>query len=108
MEIGRYTIRKFDNQVYRYIYQNPIRAHLVSKVQDYPFTTLVPNLPFPLHSCVPMSFAGHEGEILWLNEKYEEEDLELIKSGLRKAQFDLNKRKLKAFNKLSVPISDKN
>jgi putative transposase len=110
---GRYKWSLIDSQrhyyqVYRYIYQNPIRAQLVSKVQDYPFSTLAPNLPFPLHSCVPMSFAGHEGEILWLNERYEEEDLELIKSGLRKAQFDLNKRKLKAFNKLSVPISDKN
>jgi putative transposase len=91
-------------QVYRYIYQNPIRAKLVNKVEDYQFSTLRKDLPFPLHSNVPMSFCGEEGELLWLNEKYQDEDLDLIKLGLRKTYFDLEKRKLKAFNKLSVPI----
>lgn len=90
-------------QVYRYIYQNPLRAKLVSKVEDYDFSTLRQDIPFAIHSSVTMSFAGEEGELIWLNEMYEEEDLKLIKSGLRKYQFDLDKRKLKAFNKLSVP-----
>ena len=90
-------------QVYRYIYQNPIRAKLVNKVEEYQFSTLRKDLPFPLHSNVPMSFCGEEGELLWLNEKYQDEDLDLIKLGLRKTYFDLEKRKLKAFNKLSVP-----
>ena len=90
-------------QVYRYIYQNPIRAHLVERVEDYQFSTLKRDLPFPLHSNVPVSFCGEEGELIWLNEKYQEEDLSLIKLGLRKSQFDLEKRKLKAFSKLSVP-----
>jgi hypothetical protein len=50
-----------------------------------------------------MTFCGEEGERLWLNERYEAEDLELIKLGLKKQQFDLDKRRFKAFNKLSVP-----
>lgn len=105
---GRYRWSLIDSQrhyyqVYRYIYQNPLRANLVSKVEDYAFSTLRKDLPFPLHSNVPMSFGGEEGELLWLNEQYEEEDLKLIKSGLRKYQFDLDKRKLKAFDRLSVP-----
>ena len=105
---GRYRWSLIDSQrhyyqVYRYIYQNPMRAELVSKVQDYPFSSLRKDLPFPLHSSIPMSFAGEEGELIWLNEKYENEDLTLIKSGLRKSQFDLDKRKLKAFHKLSLP-----
>lgn len=93
-------------QVYRYIYQNPIRAKIVTNVQDYPWTTLGKLLPFPIHSNVPMTFCGEEGELIWLNEKYEEEDLNLIKLGLRKHQFDFDKRKFKAFNKLSVPSDD--
>jgi putative transposase len=93
-------------QVYRYIYQNPIRAKIVSNVQDYPWTTLGKQLSFPIHSTVPMTFCGEEGELIWLNEKYEEEDLNLIKLGLRKHQFDLGQRKFKAFNKLSVPSDD--
>ena len=90
-------------QVYRYIYQNPVRAELVERVEEYQFSSLKRDLPFPLHTNVPISFCGEEGELLWLNEKYQEEDLSLIKLGLRKSQFDLEKRKLKAFNKLSVP-----
>lgn len=105
---GRYRWSLIDSQrhyyqVYRYIYQNPIRAGLVKRVEDYSFSTLKRDVPFPLHSTVPMSFGGQEGELLWLNEKYEEEDLKLIKLGLRKSQFDVDKRKFKAFSKLSIP-----
>lgn len=89
-------------QVYRYLYQNPVRAKMVSKVQDYPFSTLR-SVPFPLHTFVPMSFGGQEGELIWLNERYEKEDEALIKLGLRRFQFDVGQRKVKAFNKLSRP-----
>lgn len=89
-------------QVYRYLYQNPLRAKICQRVEEYPFSTLR-EVPFPLHTFVPMSFGGHEGELHWLNEHYDQEDQELIKLGLRKHQFDVSQRKIKAFNKLSVP-----
>lgn len=89
-------------QVYRYIFQNPVRVGLCHRVEDYPYSTLN-EVPIPLHSFVPMTFAGKEGELIWLNEKYEKEDEVLIKLGLKKFQFDVSQRKLKAFNKLSVP-----
>lgn len=106
---GRYRWSLIDSQrhyyqVYRYIFQNPIRAGIANRVENYPYSTLRKDLPFPLHSNVSMSFCGEEGELLWLNEKYDNEDVALIKSGLRKYQFDLNKKKLKAFNKLSAPV----
>jgi putative transposase len=84
-------------QVYRYIFQNPVRAKIVSRVEDYPFSTLKENVPFPIHSFIPMSFGGLAGEICWLNTEFDEEDRKLIRLGLRKNQFDINKRKLKAF-----------
>lgn len=89
-------------QVYRYIYQNPLRAGICNRVEEYPYSTLKPN-PLPMHTFIPLSFGGVEGELHWLNERYDKEDLELIKLGLRKSQFDVSQRKLKAFNKLSLP-----
>lgn len=105
---GRYKWSLIDSQthyyqVYRYIYQNPIRAGLVDKVENYSFSTLRTPVPFPLHSFVPMAFGGEEGELIWLNERFDKEDQELIKLGLRKSQFDINRRKLKAFLRLSPP-----
>jgi putative transposase len=91
-------------QVYRYIHQNPIRAGICKRVEEYAFTTLKDDL-LPNHSIVPMSFGGLKGEIEWLNEQYDEDDQKLIQLGLKKSQFDVTQRKLKAFNKLSVPQS---
>lgn len=93
-------------QVYRYIYQNPLRAGICQRVEDYPYTTLKPCL-LPIHSFIPLSFGGSEGELVWLNEKFEKEDQEIIKLGLRKSQFDVSQKKLKAFNKLTLPDRSK-
>lgn len=89
-------------QVYRYIFQNPIRANICRRVEDYPYSSLK-EVPFPLQTFVPLSFAGEEGELVWLNERYDSEDEVLIKLGLRRSQFEITQRKLKAFNRLSVP-----
>lgn len=90
------------HQVYKYIFRNPIRAKMVTKVEHYPFSTLN-ETPLPIHSYIPLSFAGEEGERLWLNEPFDKEAEGLIKLGLRKQYFDVNKRKLKIFNRLKVP-----
>jgi putative transposase len=105
---GRYRWSLIDSnrhyyQVYRYLYQNPLRASLVTRVEDYPFSTLRQDIPFPLHSSLPMTFGGSKGELLWLNEKFERQEIGLIKLGLRKSQFSLQKRKLKALSQLSLP-----
>lgn len=89
-------------QVYRYIYQNPLRAGLCRRVEDYPYSTLKPS-PLPLHTFIPMAFGGSEGELHWLNERYDKEDQELIRLGLRKSQFDVNKKKFSTFLKLTKP-----
>lgn len=91
-------------QVYRYIFQNPVRAGLCKKVQEYPYSTLNESF-IPLHSFIPMSFGGNEGELLWLNQNYGQEEVRLIKLGLRKYQFDVSQRKISAFSKLTAPNS---
>jgi putative transposase len=82
-------------QVYRYLYQNPVRASLVQKIEDWNFSSLK-EVPFAIHSHVPMSFGGNEGELLWLNKIYSEEERKLIRLGLRRFEFSLaeNKRRL--------------
>ena len=65
-------------QVYRYIHQNPRRAGLVSKVEDYPYSTLQ-DTPLLIYSFIPLSFGGREGEFIWLNEMYGEEEIEFIR-----------------------------
>jgi putative transposase len=103
---GRYKWSLINNsihyrQVYRYIYQNPLRAGVVQRVEDYPFTTLQP-VPFPLHSPLALSFGGLEGELHWLNQRLTEEDDGLIRLGLRKFEFDVSMRNLRSFAKLSM------
>lgn len=89
-------------QVYRYIYQNPLRAGLVSRVEFYPYSSLH-QVPFPIHSFIPLAFGGQEGELLWLNQKYRDEEGEIIQKGLRKGEFDINMKKIKTFLRLSLP-----
>jgi putative transposase len=74
-------------QVYRYIFQNPVRIRLVDSVENYQFSTLKSPISFPLHSFVPMAFGGEKGEINWLNEKYKPADQELIREGLKRGEF---------------------
>ncbi len=89
-------------QVYRYIFQNPVRANICNRVEDYKFSTLHESR-LPIHSFITMSFGGSEGEYHWLNERYDQDQESLIQLGLKKMQFDIAKRRVNAFNKLSVP-----
>jgi len=79
-------------QVYRYVYQNPVRAGLCKKVEDYPYSTLKTQT-LPLHSFIPMAFGGNEGELHWLNRPFEDKYNQLIKMGLKKYKFSVSKRK---------------
>jgi len=49
-----------------------------------------------------MSFGGREGELEWLNEKYRDDEAEMIRKGLRRGEFDLNKRNLKSPRRYSA------
>jgi REP element-mobilizing transposase RayT len=92
-------------QVYRYVYQNPVRAGFTERVEDWPFSTLHP-VPFPVCADVPMAFGGLEGEQHWLNELYGAEEQKLIRLGLRKFQFDVAQRAQPAFRRLTPPMKD--
>lgn len=72
---------------YRYVYQNPIRAGLVSRAEDYPYSTLhyvMTNKKFVIPIFDQYGFKDEFG-LNWLNEKIE--TVEEIKKGLRKREF---------------------
>lgn len=85
--------QRYYMEVYRYIFQNPMRASLVNKVEDYEFSTITKEVKFPLHTFIPLAFGGREGELFWLNQKYESEQRNLIQLGLKKSLFTVNKKK---------------
>jgi putative transposase len=103
---GRYKWSLIDSQhyyfqVYRYIYQNPLRAGLCETVEDYSFSSLrSSNLK------IERFFPSQDktSELLWLNERYRAEDQDVIRLGLRKYKFEIAKRKEGDFNELSFPF----
>lgn len=90
-------------QVYRYIFQNPLRAKIVDKVENYPFSSFNSELPVPIHSTLSIAMGGREGEMRWLNQKFNSEVQEIIKKGLKHALFDINKKKARLIDRLEVP-----
>lgn len=87
-------------QVYRYVYQCPLRAGLVTRVEDYPLTTLNVRTTFPIQYWLPNC------TLAWLNQPTSTTGQQLIELGLRKGQFDVSKRKGRVWEKEFGPNSE--
>ena len=82
---------------YKYLYQNPLRAGLVERVEDYKYSTLHQALGYD-RMCVALDdellygAGNHLGQHLeWLNRLPKEEDLVSIRKALRRSKFKLPK-----------------
>lgn len=71
---------------YRYVYQNPIRAKIVDRVEDYPFSSI-----YYIHRGIPFviplfdQFGFKDPFMLnWLNIPMEEMEKEKVRKGLRR------------------------
>jgi putative transposase len=71
---------------YRYIYQNPLRAKISQRVEDYPFSTI-----HYIHRGIPFviplfdQFGFKDKYMLdWLNVPMDEVEKEKVKKGLRR------------------------
>jgi putative transposase len=92
--------RYFSN-VTKYILRNPVSAGMVSKVEDYPYSSIFGQMGgghLPIKLFHPTDGFGDElisedgSEYLrWLNESYSEEQVAAIKKGLKKRTFALPK-----------------
>jgi putative transposase len=81
---------------FKYVYRNPVKARLVERVEDYPYSTLRSLLgadsarfalhyPFePVSRLIP---ADMEPLLFWLNQAFREKHEEAIRRGLRKTVF---------------------
>ena len=84
-------------KVYRYVYQNPLRAGLVNEVEAYPWSTLSGRLGNTLHQIPVYEFEPFkeflpkcfEEEVPWLNEIISDNQLAAIQKGLKKSIFKM-------------------
>jgi hypothetical protein len=77
---------------YKYLYRNPVRAGLVSRVEEYPYSTLV-----DLGSGIPISEGidnywefiprSIDERLSWLNVPTPKEVEELVRKALRRSKF---------------------
>ena len=83
------TLPHFFN-AYKYVYQNPIRAGLVSRVEDYPFSTLH-SLMGKSQFLIPVEdetfLNDTEGTLKWLNELPTVENSDAVRRALRRREF---------------------
>lgn len=91
--IGNYH---YYTNCYKYVYQNPLRAGLVERVEDYKYSTLNGKLGFN-HLLIPVApdtllFDGDFAKQLeWLNRRPGKEDEETMRKALRRGIFSLPK-----------------
>jgi putative transposase len=86
---------KYFLNVFKYIYQNPLRAGIVSKVENYPYSTLpgllgLSNAELPTWNHPLASELFHNTPDLWLpwlNEPFKKGENRAIKAGLKKMFF---------------------
>jgi len=69
---------------YRYVYQNPLRANIVTRCQDYPYSSLYyksKGMPFPVPLYDKLGFID-DFKLLWINETIDDPEVQAIKNGL--------------------------
>jgi REP element-mobilizing transposase RayT len=79
------------HHAYKYIYRNPVDAGMITRVEEYPFSTLrgllgLDYLHIPTYDPFDLGRAP-DVQIAWLNQPYEPEDRETIKKALSKKEF---------------------
>lgn len=84
---------------YKYVYQNPVRARLCQKVEDYPFSTLqllLGRSKFAV-SLEPDELLFEGGSfhhsLEWLNRGPDSNHLDIVRKGLRKSVFAISAKR---------------
>lgn len=101
---NRYRWTIVDNQnylqnVYRYIYQNPVRANITKNCWSYPYSSL----HFSRFEAKKFNYKPHFNYLnskSWFEKRYSEEFENLIKKSLRKSYFQPNLKTRKFHLKL--------
>jgi putative transposase len=99
---GRYKGCLIENyrylmSAYKYIYQNPLRAGLAQRAEDYEFSTLnlgtLKNLSLQIEEIIPptLQSSGKTLEYRWINEGFSLNEIKSIKTGLSRTKFKFEK-----------------
>jgi putative transposase len=83
--------------VLKYIYRNPVKAKIANDVRDYTFSTLNSNLGRSSECWNLVSKSGYQNYtefINWLNAANKPQDDDLIKNGLNRSKFKIQRDKL--------------
>lgn len=88
---------------YKYLFQNPVKAHLCDKVEQYAYSSLrgllgMQKLLIPM-ACDELLFDDIEGTLEWLNATPQDEQWEDTRKALRRSKFSLINR-----NKVRNPL----
>jgi hypothetical protein len=86
------------------VYQNPVRATVVKRCQDYPYSTLhylIHNKKIPIQLYDTFGFKD-EYALHWLNQSVEESETLAIRNGLRRSELlnikNRSRQKIQEFN----------
>lgn len=74
---------------YRYVYQNPLRANLCGRVENYPYSSLfylVHGKSFVVQLFDCFGFKD-KFALSWLNQAVENEEIDLLRKGLKTSEF---------------------
>jgi len=108
---GRYKWTIINEQryllnVYRYVYQNPVRANIVKRVEDYPYSTLyyILNEKKFIQNIDSLLNFKRCDNLKWLNERFLNKDINTIKRGFHSSLFSIKpQRDSKYIPNLSLP-----
>ncbi len=86
---GRYKWSVINNrqhyfQVMKYVYRNPVKANMVQRVEDFPFSTIARELNFPLEV---HDYFDDFNVLDWYNSAHHYNENFVIEKGLRKSVF---------------------
>lgn len=90
--------RQLEN-VYRYVYQNPMRAKIVETPEQYRYSSLQQKLGLS-HGWIPLVpdallFSNLESTLRGLAKPFEPEEADVIRTGLKKANFELTEARVR-------------
>jgi REP element-mobilizing transposase RayT len=99
---------------YKYVYLNPVEANLCDRAEVYRFSTLNGllgrnQLTIPVEEDTLLFSGPIEQTIEWINNRYDDEEKNLVRKGLKRRKFALPKTNTKRMSRLaewaSVPFN---
>ena len=85
---------RYYHHAYKYVYRNPVEARVCNATEDYRFSSINfvlgrESYRFPVFDSYFQDIEDHWPTLSWLNTSYKEDEVKIIKSGLKKPHFSI-------------------